>query len=420
MHITILAMGSRGDVQPYVSLAIGLHAAGHRVRVATAPNYESFVLEHGLDFAPMGSDFRALMDSEATRRVLDKSNPIHFLREQGAAFRQAFEQFAYDSIAACVGSDAIIFSTVAVPGFGVAEKMRVPAFWAPLTPMSRTRAFPSFFFSRRDLGGTLNWLSHLVEEQLVWQPFRQFVNQWRRDTLSIPSFPFSGPFERIERTRLPTLYGYSPAILPKPADWGDWLHVTGYWFLDYPTDWQPPAALVDFIESGPPPVYVGFGSMNNRKPEEIARLVLQALALSRQRGVLATGWGGLGDVDLPDTVFKIDAIPHDWLFPRMAAVVHHGGAGTTGAGLRAGVPSVVVPFTVDQPFWAHRVYVLGVGPKPIPRNQLTAERLAAAITQSMSDQELRQRAAALGARICAEDGVACAIQAFEKHIREYN
>ncbi len=420
MQITILAMGSRGDVQPYLALGRGLQKAGHTVRVATAPNFEPFVREHALDFAPMGGDFRALMDSEATRRVLDKSNPIHFLRDQGVAFRQAFERFAYDSVAVCAGADAIIFSTVAVPGFGVAEKMRVPSFWAPLTPMSRTRAFPSFFLSRRDWGGTLNWVSHLAEEQLVWQPFRQFVNQWRRETLGIPPFPFTGPFGLIERTRLPTLYGYSPAVLPKPSDWGDWIHVTGYWFLDHSADWQPPAVLADFIQSGPPPVYIGFGSMNNRQPEEVTRLVLEALALSHQRGILATGWGGLGDVDLPETVFKIDAIPHDWLFPRMAAVVHHGGAGTTGAGLRAGVPSIVVPFTVDQPFWAHRVHTLGVGPKPIPRNQLTAEQLAAAITQAVGNQDLCQRAAALGARIRAEDGIACAIDAFEKHIREYN
>ncbi len=420
MRITILAVGSRGDVQPYIALGLGLAKAGHRVRVASSPDFEPFVREHTLDYAPMGSDFRALMDSEATRRVLDKSNPVQFLRDQGAAFRQAFERFAYDSSAACAGSDAIIFSTVAVPGFGVAEMMRVPCFWAPLTPMSRTREFPSFFLSRRNLGGPLNWLSHLAEEQLVWQPFRQFVNQWRRESLGLAPFPFGGPFDLIERTRLPTLYGYSPVVLPKPSDWGDWMHVTGYWFLDRPDNWHPPAALADFIANGPPPVYIGFGSMNHRKPEQVTQLVIHALGLARQRGILATGWGGLGDADLPETVFKIDAIPHDWLFPQMAAVVHHGGAGTTGAGLRAGIPSIVVPFTVDQPFWAQRVYALGVGTQPIPRNQLTAERLAAAIRQAVSDGELRKRAAAIGERVRREDGVECAISAFENHIQEYN
>ena len=335
------------------------------------------------------------------------------------ALRDAFQRFAYDSWAAGQGSDAIIFSPIAVSGYGVAEKMRVPSFWAPLQPMSRTREFPSYFLATRNLGGQLNWLTHLVEEQLIWQPFRRFVNQWRRETLGLKPFPFTGPFDHIEKTRLPTLYGYSPAVLLKPSDWGDWLHVTGYWFLDQAADWQPPTALIDYIQSGPPPIYIGFGSMSNRQPKQVTELVVKSLAIAKQRGILATGWGGLGDMNLPDTIFKIDAIPHDWLFPRMAAVVHHGGAGTTSAGLRAGVPSIVVAFTGAQPVWAPRGYEFGVGPQPLPRPQLTAALLAHAVPQAVSDKDLRTRAAALGECIRAEDGVARAVEAFEKHVREY-
>lgn len=192
--------------------------------------------------------------------------------------------------------------------------------------------------------------------------------------------------------------------------------ITGYWSLDEAPDWRPPARLVEFLESGPPPVYVGFGSMAHRNPQQTTQLVHKALQRSGQRGVLATGWGALSGAQWPHTsdLFMLDSIPHSWLFPRMAAVVHHGGSGTTGAGLRAGVPSVLVPHAGDQPFWARRVADLGVGPRPIPRRRLTAERLAAAIARAVRDEEMRARAAAVGQRIRAEDGVGQAIGIIER------
>jgi UDP:flavonoid glycosyltransferase YjiC (YdhE family) len=191
--------------------------------------------------------------------------------------------------------------------------------------------------------------------------------------------------------------------------------MTGYWFLDRPQGWQPPAALVDFLQAGPPPVVVGFGSITVRDPEETTVLVLSALRAARQRGLLLTGWGGLSQADLPDDVFKLEAVPHDWLFPRAAAVVHHGGAGTTAAALRAGVPSIVVPNFMDQPFWAQRVVALGAGPRPIPRNRLNAARLSAALRAAVEDESFRARAAAVGRRLRAEDGVGRAVEAFERH-----
>ena len=188
------------------------------------------------------------------------------------------------------------------------------------------------------------------------------------------------------------------------------MRITGYWFLDTPEVWEPPAALLDFLESGPPPVFVGFGSMTGRHMGEVTRLVLAALARSGERGLLLSGWGGLGREDLPERVHVIDSAPFAWLFPRMAAVVHHGGAGTTGAGLRAGVPSVVVPFFGDQFFWGWRVEVLGGGPKPIPFKSLSVESLATAIRESVANQEMRRRAWDLGQRIRAVDGVTNAVR----------
>jgi UDP:flavonoid glycosyltransferase YjiC (YdhE family) len=176
--------------------------------------------------------------------------------------------------------------------------------------------------------------------------------------------------------------------------------------------------LLAFLESGPAPVYIGFGSMASSDPRATAIIALEALRATGQRGVLFKGWGGLQPEDLPPDVFMIGSTPHSWLFPRMSAIVHHGGAGTTGAGLAAGVPSIVVPFFADQPFWGQRVYDLRVGPPPISRRRLTAENLSAAIRMVVDDQALRRRAADLGTRIRAEDGVGAAVQLIERAVRK--
>jgi sterol 3beta-glucosyltransferase len=217
----------------------------------------------------------------------------------------------------------------------------------------------------------------------------------------------------------PSLYGYSPSVIPKPPDWDEYHHVTGYWFLDAPPNWQPSAELTQFLDSGSAPVYIGFGSMSHENPERQARLVLRALELSGQRGVLLTGWGGLTRSSAPPTVFFVDDVPHAWLFPRMAAVVHHGGAGTTSAGLRAGVPNLITPFGGDQIAWADRVVKLGVGLQAGVAQRLTAEKLAKAIHTSVNDSALRARATALGERIRAEDGVAHAVEVLERHAARY-
>ncbi|MBL1129515.1 MAG: glycosyltransferase family 1 protein, partial [Chloroflexi bacterium] len=215
-----------------------------------------------------------------------------------------------------------------------------------------------------------------------------------------------GPFQSPHLQNSPVLYGFSEAVIAKPADWGSQAHVTGYWFLESERDWQPPPALEDFLQRGPTPISIGFGSMSSGKAEETAQLVLQALAKSGQRAILLTGWQGLQVDDLPNYVFALDSAPHDWLFSQVSAVVHHGGAGTTAAGLRAGVPPIVIPFFADQPFWGQRVADLGVGPTPIPRKKLAADRLAHAIQQAVQDSAMRRRAVALGEKIRAENGVA--------------
>jgi UDP:flavonoid glycosyltransferase YjiC (YdhE family) len=228
---------------------------------------------------------------------------------------------------------------------------------------------------------------------------------------------------RRAHDRIPTLYGVSPVVFPRPADWPAWVHLTGYWFLDQPVDWQPPAELLDFLDRGQAPVYIGFGSMSGRDPAATTETVVAALAAAGQRGVLLTGWGGLDRAAMETAaklhgvdVLAVESVPHDWLFPRMAAVFHHGGAGTTAAGLRAGVPSAAVPFFGDQPYWGAILADLGVGPAPIAQNELSVPRLAAAITRATGELALRARAAEIGQRIRAEDGVGTAVAAFHRHL----
>jgi sterol 3beta-glucosyltransferase len=218
-----------------------------------------------------------------------------------------------------------------------------------------------------------------------------------------------GPFKSAGLDKGEILYGLSPSVIPKPKDWGDNIHLTGFWFLDSTEDLEPTAELENFVESGSPPVYVGFGSMSNRKPEETADIVLQALKMTGQRAIMYSGWGSLQKSNVPSNVLMVDSAPHTWLFPRCSAVIHHGGAGTTAAGLRGGTPSIVVPFHGDQPFWGKLVAELSVGPKPIPHKKLTAKRLTQAIRDAQS-AEIRERARELGAMIQKEDGTANAIE----------
>ena len=421
MKITILAVGTRGDVQPYVALGLGLKAAGNEVRVAAASNFEQFIRNYGLEYGRLEGNFRDLMEADTVQKVMTGRSPVQVYREMTNLSRQILDKFSADLWQVGQGADGLIYSTVALTGYSIAEKLGIPSFWAPLQPMSRTRSFPSVLMSGGNhQNSTMNWLTHLLEEQMAWQPLRVYTNQWRKDFLGLPPYPFKGLRPELPKMRYPIIYGFSPAVVSKPPDWGDSVHIAGYWFLDQQKDWQPPAGLVDFISDGKSPIYIGFGSMNNREAAQMTRTVIDAVALTEQRAVVATGWGSLADLDLPDTIYKVDSVPHDWLFPKMAAVVHHGGAGTAAAAFRAGVPSVIVPHVMDQPFWGQRALELGVSPHPLPRKQVTAENLAAAIKSAVNDADLRQRASALGKQIRSEDGVAKAVELASHYLSRQN
>jgi sterol 3beta-glucosyltransferase len=268
----------------------------------------------------------------------------------------------------------------------------------------------------RDLGGWLNKKTYAALG-LATASFNGMIKSWRQEIIGLPAESKVVKGFKMYGRPIPTLYCYSPHVVSVPADWDDSAHVTGYWILDEKRDWQPSPDLTAFLEAGAPPVYVGFGSMVAEDPQKMTRTVIEALQQSGQRGIIATGWGGLRDADLPPTIFKLQEAPHDWLFPRMAAVVHHGGAGTVAAGLRAGKPTVICPFIADQPFWGNRIRDLGVGPAPISQKKLTVDNLAAAIHTVATDTGMRDRAAILGEKLCAEDGVGNAVKIIESLLK---
>jgi sterol 3beta-glucosyltransferase len=418
---TILALGSRGDVQPFVALGKGLVAAGHSVRIAAAEDYGPLVTEHCLPFHPLVGRIADLMDRELVYAAFDAgANPLPFARRFRDAVTPLMECLLHDCLAAARGADTLIVSTLGVyPGESVAEALgSLPVIEAHFHPVAATRTLPHAFFPELRLSapltGIYNRLSHILGAQGMHAFLRPALNRARRSVglRPAPLMPPSSP-------RL-SLHGYSPSISPPPSDWDkERVNVTGYWPLPSPPYFRLPLDLERFLDGGLPPVYIGFGSiLAGRDPNGVTHLLADALDRAGVRGILYRGWGDLGNVPLPPTVYLTDGVPHDILFPRMAAVVHHGGAGTTAATLRAGVPSIAVPFFGDQRFWARRLHELGASPLPIPRDALTAERLAEGIRAVLASASFRDRAETLGHSLAAEEGIVNAIAAIEVHLKD--
>ena len=420
MRITIPTTGSRGDVEPYVALGVGLRARGHEVCLATHADFEGFVRGHGLDFQPLEEDGRALQANDTGDRMLHAgSNAFAFLREFARQRRPLQHKLLQGCWLACRGADVILStSTEFLLAEAVAEREQLPVVWTSLMPVAPSRFQASCLFPQcpRWVPGSsvYNLMTHALTGLGMWVLLGRALNRARRDVLGLPPTPIHGPVASFLAPRL-CLDGYSAHVVPPPPDWGVRHHVTGYWFLEPDLDWKPPPGLVAFLAAGPPPICIGFGSMHNRDAARVTEIVVKALDQSGQRGVLLTGWEGMVTMPVSDRLYSVPAVPHAWLFPQTAGVVHHGGAGSTAAGLHAGVPSLLVPFMADQPFWGRRVHALGVGPKPIPRRQLTAENLAGGIRLLVTDEAMRRRAADLGALIRAEDGVARAAELLEQH-----
>ena len=421
--ILILANGTRGDVQPALALGVGLQAAGHDVRLWASPNFAEWIEGYGLKTAVSQVDVQAVMESAGGLAWIESGHkPLVQLRVMRQLIAEAGWTMILDAWHAAQDAELLISSfTSDTFAYSIAEARGIPLISLALQPtMIATQNGRSLV--NAPLPNRISRINALFARWLVepapWQIYGKLTNRFRRQVLALP--PVNARIVTQRRRETPTLMAYSRHVVPQPADWPAHFVTTGYLFLDEETAvWQPPAALTTFLNAGPPPVGLGFGSMTGRDPGRITHLLLEAIQQSGQRAVLLSGWAGLGEAALPETVFRLAAAPHGWLYPRLAAVVHHGGAGTTAAGLRAGVPSVVVPHMVDQPFWGQRVAELGVGPRPIPRHRLTAVKLATAIQTAVTDPAIKARAGAVGEQIGLEAGVETAVWQIQRWLADW-
>lgn len=410
LRISIHTLGTRGDVQPYLALALGLVRQGHDVQLAGPAQFASFVCEKGISFVPLPGEFLALLDTpegkEAVAGGQGFSAGFKLLKHVRPLMRRLLD--AEWDAAQAFKPDLLVHHPKSIAAPHIAQRMGIKAMLAsPLPGFTPTAAFPSPLLSLPSLG-PLNKLSHQLAIRGADVLFGKLIREWREGSLGLARGRGIAPAA--------TVYAYSRHVLPVPSDWNERVLVSGYWFLDEDDRWNMPDSLAAFLAAGDKPIYIGFGSMPGIDPEILARKVMDGLAVAGKRGLMATGGGAIDVKTVPGHVHLISAAPHDQLFRHVGAAMHHGGAGTTGASLRAGLPTIICPFFGDQPFWARRVAQLGVGLQAPGPKALSAKILAAAF-EATDSPGMRGKANELGHLIRQEDGVAEAVNFIELHAR---
>lgn len=401
LQIVCLTIGSRGDVQPYISLCKELLKEGHKPRIATHAEFEPWVRKHGIDFAPVDGNPAELMRICVEHGMFT----YNFMKEANSKFRGWLDDVCSSAWRACQGADVLIESPSAMAGIHIAEALEIPYFRAFTMPWSRTRAYPhAFSVSEKKMGGGINLLTYVGFDKIFWTAISGQINKWRRSELGLQNTTQS----KMQANFRPFLYNFSPSVVPPPLDWPDWIRVTGYWFLDEAGTYEPPTDLVEFIAKARKEekklVYVGFGSIVIDDPAALTKTVVDSVLKADVRCVLSKGWSdrlnpkdaSKPEVPLPPEIFQIQAAPHDWLFKQMDAAVHHGGSGTTGASLRAGIPTIIKPFFGDQFFFASRVEDLGVG---IWLKKVNTSVFSRALWEATNSQRMVIKARVLGEKI---------------------
>lgn len=417
LRITCLTIGSRGDVQPYIALCKGLIAHGHQAKIATHAQFEDWIQKHGIEFTPVEGDPAELMRLCVENGMFTPS----FVFEASGSAREWLDKLLNTSWQACQGADILIESPSAMAGVHIAEALGIPYFRAFTMPWTKTRAYPhAFAVPKSKQGGAYNYMSYVLFDNLFWQLTANQINRWRNKTLKL------GPTDlnKLQLNKVPFLYNFSPSVVVPPLDFSDWIRVTGYWFLDEGAqDWDAPADLKAFIkkarDDGMKLVYIGFGSIPVSDSKQLTQQIVDAVLKADVRCIFSKGWSDHFDKTdpnapaLPDAIYQVRAVPHDWLFTQIDAAVHHGGAGTTGASLRAGLPTVIKPFFGDQFFFATRAEDLGVG---VYLKKITVNALGKAIWLATHDERMRTKARMLGEQIRQENGVDNAINAIYRDL----
>ncbi|HQV93617.1 MAG TPA: glycosyltransferase [Anaerolineales bacterium] len=416
MQITILTAGSQGDIQPYLALAVGLKNEGYEVRFVANSNFAKFVARYGIDFFPIKVDSFKFAQTPEAQAWLESVSIPKLIVNTTRAVRSVAHQIATDVLDACREADIIIYHSFTLPFvYFIGKQFNIPCIPASIDPLPNG-SHPAISLNihwNRSRG--FNLLSHWIVDEFAWRLYSPIVRKAWKGKVNIPAI---NPNQQMLKDNRLILSGYSPSVLPRPVDLPQQIVITGYWFLGPDTGWQADPALIDFIHQGRRPLYVGFGSMGNAKKNEFTALaVLQALADTGQRAVLGAGWSELGaDKKLPGSVFMLKSVPHSWLFPQMSVIVHHAGPGTTAAALSAGIPNVVVPHFASQFFYAQHLAKIGVAAHPIPRKNLSTERLNEAIELALRDRTIFDKANEMSEKIRFEDGIQTAIRALHPYI----
>jgi UDP:flavonoid glycosyltransferase YjiC (YdhE family) len=429
LDIVIMIVGTRGDVQPFIPIGCRLKADGHRVRIATHGEFRSMVETAELEFYPLAGDPHALIEYMVrTGGRIVPLRPDHII-EDVPKKRAMIAEILASTWPACTAPDPeqpdappfqADFIIANPPSYGhihCAERLDVPLHMIFTMPWSPTSAFPHPL-ARLDPGAdrpVQNYLSYAITDLLTWSGIGDLINDFREQTLALPPLSMADGPSLLEDHEVPFTYLWPAGLVPKPPDWGAHIDLAGFIFYDQAHTYQPPQDLLDFLAAGEKPIYVGFGSAVVPDPAAVSHTIFAGLEQAGARGIVSHGWARLGDAAPPPNVYLIGDAPHDWLFPRCRAVCHHGGAGTTAAGLRAGLPTVVVPFFGDQFFWGQVIADAGAGPQPIPIDDLESEALAAALT-FCARPEVREHAEALGEKVRAADGVALTAQSLYCHL----
>lgn len=386
--IMVLTAGSTGDVEPFAVLAGVLASRGHKVTLAADAGFEPLAPGGGVEFAPIRADFHSLLPTPERKRPSFRGEVFPVI---GGMLEDSW------MVARSRQPEVIVAHQKSLAAPHLAETLDIPHVRALAVPMlTPTRAFAVPGLVRGNLGGLLNRASYRLVG-LLSRPYSGLIRSWRGDSLDLA--PRGKPPAAAK-----TLYCYSPSLVPTPADWPPDVVATGYWLRERTGADPVDPALDGFVAAGAPPIYIGFGSSVGPDPARLGAAVSDAVRRAGVRAVIASGWGAMSHLRSDSDTFVVESVPHHWLFPRVAAVVHHGGAGTTAAGLVAGRPSVICPFQGDQYFWGAAVHRAGAGPRSLPANKLTPASLASAIRAAINDSAMRARSTELSERITLEDG----------------
>mgnify|MGYP002783567632 CR=1 FL=1 len=414
MNIALVAVGTRGDVQPFLALALGLQKAGFSPFIVSAKNEEAFVRSFGVAFHALNVDIQKIMDDQAAQAMAHGDNPLSFAKshlEGSKVMAEIMLQAQEEIWLAVQNAHAIVYHPGMQNCLLMAQEIGIPAIMASPFPFANTSNYPAILFYDKIriggvLGNVLNRSTHMIFEQMFWMLSRGAAKAfWSKQ--GKPHIPkITPPIHSQAAKAFPQLFAYSPIIFPPDTAWQENLAVTGYWTLPENDDFTPSDELIRFLDKGESPIYIGFGSIKSKGAfQETLTQIVEAVERVGVRALVGLGWSSVeGDIKLPENVSLIGSAPHQWLFPRMSAVVHHGGAGTTAAGLIAGKATLIIPHTGDQPAWGKRVWEMGVGAKPIPKKHLSADTLEAGLREVLQPH-VRANAKRLGEKLSNETGV---------------